>query len=144
MRNKTRRRACGHSATGAVLALLLALGVHAPASADNDARDIGTQFLGDENIGPYYGPRRGPVVVHPEVYLDMPAIEPGPPPYTIRSRVFYNGRPHDREAPGEGSGVSGLTPFTPEWQRYCQARYADFDPVTGTYKTDQGVERFCE
>lgn len=144
MRTKTNRRACGHLATGMTFALFLTLSAYTPAFADNDARDIGTQFLGHENFGPYHGPEGGPVVVRPDVYLDGPAIAPGPSPYSIRSRGFYNGRPHDQVTPDHKPGVSGLTPFTPDWQRYCQARYPGFDPVTGTYKTDEGVERFCE
>ncbi|UOM32959.1 BA14K family protein [Acuticoccus sp. I52.16.1] len=35
-----------------------------------------------------------------------------------------------------------ITPWTPEWEAYCAARWASFNPRTGTVVTPDGV-RMC-
>ncbi|WP_246270382.1 BA14K family protein [Hongsoonwoonella zoysiae] len=35
-------------------------------------------------------------------------------------------------------------PWTPEWYRYCRAKYRSFNPDTGYYIAYSGQYRFCE
>jgi hypothetical protein len=49
---------------------------------------------------------------------------------------------------GKGSGrnqggVVVLAPGSKEWKAYCAAKYASFNPVTGTYHSNSGTERPC-
>ncbi|MTI19242.1 BA14K family protein [Rhodobacteraceae bacterium RKSG542] len=37
----------------------------------------------------------------------------------------------------------GLRPWSPEWYRYCSAKYRSFNPRTGTYTAYSGKTRFC-
>jgi hypothetical protein len=50
-------------------------------------------------------------------------------------------------APGRGPDVityeSRLQPWSPEWYRWCDARYRSFNPQTGTFRGYDGLDHFC-
>lgn len=37
-----------------------------------------------------------------------------------------------------------VSPWSPNWYRWCEARYRSFDPRSGTFIDRDGRERFCE
>lgn len=38
---------------------------------------------------------------------------------------------------------SRLQPWSPEWYRWCDARYRSFNPQTGTFRGYDGLDHFC-
>jgi hypothetical protein len=50
-------------------------------------------------------------------------------------------------APARGPNVityeSRLQPWSPEWYRWCDARYRSFNPQTGTFRGYDGLDHFC-
>lgn len=59
-------------------------------------------------------------------------------------RVAPNAYP---PAPARGPSVvtyeSRLQPWSPEWYRWCDARFRSFNPQTGTYRGYDGLDHFC-
>lgn len=69
------------------------------------------------------------------------ALDNGKSVPVIRHRPDrYDPPRHYRPAPR----YSSLSPWSPGWYRWCDARYRSFDPKSGTYRDYDGRRRFCQ
>jgi hypothetical protein len=41
------------------------------------------------------------------------------------------------------AAAAGLQPWTPQWYAYCQKRYRTFNPNSGTFTGNDGLQHFC-
>ena len=106
------------------LAALVGLGVLlAPDGAEAGRRGWGPG-VGAGLLGLGIGVAVGSALTGPGYYY------PPPPPLYVAPPVY---------APV----AYGPAPWTPEWYGYCEARYASFDPSTGTFVGYDGYEHFC-
>ncbi|NRG17809.1 BA14K family protein [Rhizobiales bacterium] len=85
-------------------------------------------------IGFAAGAILGSALSQPRQYIDPPRRVYGPP-----------------RAPAYGGGYGGPVtvdysprPWTPEWYRYCSAKFRSFEPETGLYTTYSGVRKLCQ
>lgn len=73
------------------------------------------------------------------VYPDYP-VRVGPPPDLAYDTDAYPPAPAGRSY---GQRQYGLTPWSPEWYRYCANRYRSFNPRSGTYIGYDNQAHFC-
>lgn len=79
---------------------------------------------------------------HPNPYMQhRPRPERDYFPPRPGSHDYGHYGPHDHRQPVRASWAA--EPWTPEWYRYCQARYRSFDARTGTYRGFDGRNHFC-
>ncbi|QKV20471.1 BA14K family protein [Oricola thermophila] len=58
-------------------------------------------------------------------------------------RTAPNAYPPAPSGPRVITYESRLQPWSPEWYRWCDARYRSFNPQTGTYRGYDGLDHFC-
>ncbi len=87
---------------------------------------------------------RGPRYVEPDYVEPRRYVEPEyEPDYRSGPRPIYSYDNDYPPPPSRATYGAGAEAWSPEWYRYCQARYRSFDPRTGTFIGFDNRRHFC-